>query len=53
MKFKTRRRLFLIAIIAICLPISFLWTAIIVAPIVEALLLDYNDFYQWYDRKKA
>lgn len=44
MKFKTRRRLFLIALIAICLPIPFLLKVMIASPAIQLLLLDSDEW---------
>ncbi|MCO8294661.1 hypothetical protein [Tetragenococcus halophilus] len=53
MKFNTRRLLFLLIIIAICLPLPILIKALIAVPTFEALLLDFNEFcYQKYETKK-
>lgn len=52
MKFNTRRLLFLVIIIAICLPLPILVKALIAVPTLETLIIDYNDFSQNYDKKE-
>lgn len=52
MKFKTRRTLFLIIIIAMCLPLPILAKALIAVPTFEALILDFNEFCYEHDKKK-
>ncbi|MEL5939075.1 hypothetical protein WN865_05850 [Tetragenococcus halophilus] len=53
MKFNTRRLLFLLIIIAICLPLPILVKALIAVPTLEALIIDYNDFVQEHYPKKV
>lgn len=52
MKFNTRRLLFLVIIIAICLPLPIVAKALIAVPTLEALLLDFNEFCYEHDKKK-
>ncbi|GMQ74321.1 hypothetical protein TEHSL10_19570 [Tetragenococcus halophilus] len=53
MKFNTRRLLFLLIIIAICLPLPVLLKALVAVPTLEALIIDYNDFVQEHYPKKV
>lgn len=52
MKFRTRRFLFIAIVIAICLPIPVLIKFLVIVPVFEGLLLDFNEFcYQKYEKK--
>ncbi|KFN91862.1 hypothetical protein [Tetragenococcus muriaticus] len=44
MKFKTRRRLFIVALLAVVSPLPLLLKAMVAAPAIELLLLDIDDW---------
>ncbi|MEK0175802.1 hypothetical protein WN867_01545 [Tetragenococcus halophilus] len=46
MKDKTIISLFAMMIIAMILPITLLWKALIIVPALEALLLDWDGFFE-------
>lgn len=45
MTFRVRQILFIAMLLVIVSPISLLWTMIITVPMLETLLLDWNDFF--------